>query len=152
MQANCPQQLCIIKHAELLYSKECQGSSEMWSAVSYVRLQSFSIHPSPYTKDGMLSHKWLGKKISLVTNSFGKLQKYISGIHTGQLYGCSCNLFDIISVYSLKPGKLPGRFSYEWPGYKPNMNPDRYIYIFMCCVVLKIQLFFHLCTGLVTGN
>ena len=32
------------------------------------------------------------------------------------LYGCSCNLLNIISVYSLNLGKLPGHFSYEWPG------------------------------------
>ena len=31
---------------------------------------------------------------------------------------CCCNLFAIISIYSLKPGKLPGCFSYELPGYE----------------------------------
>ena len=40
----------------------------------------------------------------------------LSNIHG--LYGCSCNLFDIISVYSLNPSKLPGHFSYDWPGYE----------------------------------
>ena len=35
----------------------------------------------------------------------------LSNIHG--LYGWSCNLLDVISVYSLNPGKLPGRFSYE---------------------------------------
>ena len=37
----------------------------------------------------------------------------LSNIHG--LYGCSCNLLDVTSVYSLNPGKLPGRFSYKWP-------------------------------------
>jgi len=36
------------------------------------------------------------------------------------LYGWSCNLLDVISVYSLYPGKLPGRFSYKQPGYEAN--------------------------------
>ena len=40
----------------------------------------------------------------------------LSNIHG--LYGCSCNLFDVISVYSLNPRKLPGHFSYERPGYE----------------------------------
>ena len=34
------------------------------------------------------------------------------------MYEWSCNLFDVISVYSLNPGKLPGRFSYKRPGYE----------------------------------
>ena len=33
-------------------------------------------------------------------------------------YGCSCNLFDVISLYSLNPHRLPGLFSYKRPGYK----------------------------------
>ena len=40
----------------------------------------------------------------------------LSNIHG--LYRCSCNLFDVISIYSLNPCKLPGRFSYERPGYE----------------------------------
>ena len=39
--------------------------------------------------------------------------------------GCSCNLFDVISVYSLNPGKLPGRFSYKRPGYEANRLSDK---------------------------
>ena len=40
------------------------------------------------------------------------------------LYRWSCNLLNIISVYSLNLGKLPGRFSYKWPGYEatPRLN------------------------------
>ena len=30
----------------------------------------------------------------------------------------SCNIFDVISVYSLNSRELPGRFSYERPGYE----------------------------------
>ena len=38
-------------------------------------------------------------------------------------YRWSCNLLDIISVYSLNQGKLPGRFSYKRPGYEAILNP-----------------------------
>ena len=37
-------------------------------------------------------------------------------------YGC--NLFDVISIYSLNLGKLPGRFSYERPGYEANVHHE----------------------------
>ena len=53
---------------------------------------------------------WLRSNIACITNIHG-------------LYGCSCNLLDVISVYSLNPGKLPGRFSYEWPGYEAKLTP-----------------------------
>ena len=43
----------------------------------------------------------------------------LSNIHG--LYGWNCNLLDIISIFSLNPGKLPGRFSYEWPGCEASM-------------------------------
>ena len=33
------------------------------------------------------------------------------------LVRCSCNLLDVISIYNLNMGKLPGRFSYKWSGY-----------------------------------
>ena len=35
------------------------------------------------------------------------------------LYGCS-----YISIYSLNTGKLPGHFSYKWPGYEASVNYD----------------------------
>ena len=38
--------------------------------------------------------------------------------YTHGLYGCSCNFLDLLSVYSLNPGELPGRFSYKRSGYK----------------------------------
>ena len=50
------------------------------------------------------------------SRGFDQISHAISNIHG--LYGCSCNLFDVISMYSLKLGKLPGCFSYERPGYE----------------------------------
>ena len=50
------------------------------------------------------------------SRGFNQISHALSNIHG--LYGCSCNLFDVISVYGLKPGKLPGHFSYERPGYE----------------------------------
>ena len=47
---------------------------------------------------------------------YDQISHALSNIHG--LYGCSCNLLDVISVYSLNPGKLPGSFSYEKPGYE----------------------------------
>ena len=47
---------------------------------------------------------------------FDQISHALSNIHG--LYGCSCNLLDVISIYSLNPDKLPGRFSYERPGYE----------------------------------
>ena len=44
--------------------------------------------------------------------------------NTHGLYGSSCNFLDLISVYSLNPGELPSRFSYEWPGYKQGRQED----------------------------
>ena len=38
------------------------------------------------------------------------------------LYGWSCNLFGVIVVYSLDLGKLPGCFSFKWPGYEATSN------------------------------
>ena len=54
------------------------------------------------------------------SHGFDQISHALSNIHG--LYGCSCNLLDVISVYSLNPGKLPGRFSYEWPGYEANVH------------------------------
>ena len=50
------------------------------------------------------------------SRGYDQISHALSNIHG--LYGWSCNLLDVISVYSLNPGKLPGCFSHEWPGYK----------------------------------
>ena len=50
------------------------------------------------------------------SRGYDQISHALSNIHG--LYGWSCNLLDVISVYSLNPGKLPGRFSYERPGYE----------------------------------
>ena len=50
------------------------------------------------------------------SRGYDQISHALSNIHG--LYGWSCNLLDVISVYSLNLGKLPGRFSYEWPGYE----------------------------------
>ena len=50
------------------------------------------------------------------SHGYDQISHALSNIHG--LYGWCCNLFDAISVYSLNPGKLPGRFSYKWPGYE----------------------------------
>ena len=42
---------------------------------------------------------------------YDQISHALSTIHG--LCGCSCNFLDIIPVYSLNPGKLPGRFSYK---------------------------------------
>ena len=50
------------------------------------------------------------------SRGYDQISHALSNIHG--LYGCSCNLFDVTSVYSLNLGELPGRFSYERPGYE----------------------------------
>ena len=50
------------------------------------------------------------------SRGYDQISHALSNIHG--LYGWSCNFLDVISVYSLNPGKLPGRFSYERPGYE----------------------------------
>ena len=50
------------------------------------------------------------------SRGFDQISHALSDIHG--LYVCSCNLFDVISVYSLNSDELPGRFSYERPGYE----------------------------------
>ena len=47
---------------------------------------------------------------------YDQISHALSNIHG--LYWWSCNLLDVISVYSLNLGKLPGRFSYERPRYE----------------------------------
>ena len=47
------------------------------------------------------------------SHGYDQISHALSNIHG--LYGCNCNLPDVISVYSLNPGKLPGCFSYERP-------------------------------------
>ena len=56
------------------------------------------------------------------SRGFDQISHALSDIHG--LYGCSCNLFDVISVYSLNPRKLPGRFSYERPGYEARIYSE----------------------------
>ena len=50
------------------------------------------------------------------SRGYDQISHALSNIHG--LYGWSCNLLDVISVYSLYPDKLPGRFSYKRPGYE----------------------------------
>ena len=50
------------------------------------------------------------------SRGYDQISHALSNVHG--LYGCSCNLLDVISVYSLSLGKLPGHFSYERPGYE----------------------------------
>ena len=50
------------------------------------------------------------------SRGYDQISHALSNIHG--LYGWSCNLFDVISIYSLNPGKLPGRFYYKRPGYE----------------------------------
>ena len=45
------------------------------------------------------------------------------------LYRCSRNLFDIMSVYSLNPGKLLGHSSYERPEYKARCTGTKEWYV-----------------------
>ena len=37
------------------------------------------------------------------------------------------NLLDVISIYSLNLGKLPGHFSYKWPGYEARVSLKKYV-------------------------
>ena len=62
---------------------------------------------------------------------FDQISHALSNIHG--LYGCSCNLFDLISVYSLKPGKLPGHFSYKRPRYEARNTPEVHESCHCCC-------------------
>ena len=45
----------------------------------------------------------------------------VAGVRRWRLQPCRVqlyNLCDVISLYSLNPGKLPGHFSYKWPKEK----------------------------------
>ena len=55
-----------------------------------------------------------------ITNSHVATIKYHNVMHYPIFMACtcSCNLFDVISIYSLNMGKLPGRFSYKRSGYE----------------------------------
>ena len=53
------------------------------------------------------------------SRGYNQISHALSNIHG--LYGCSCSLLDVISVYSLNLGKWPGRFSYKRPGYKAKL-------------------------------
>ena len=86
------------------------------------------------------------------SRGFGQISHALSNIHG--LCGCSCNLFDVVSVYSLNPGKLPGRFSYKRPGYEaspdfdigPNfVYLDSYKRVSSVCIVVLAQIlsFWH---------
>ena len=55
------------------------------------------------------------------SRGYDRISHALSNIHG--LYGWSCNLLDVISVYSLNPGKLPGRFCYERPWYEASGQP-----------------------------
>ena len=55
------------------------------------------------------------------SRGYDQISHALSNIH--DLYGWSCNLLDVISVYSLNPGKLPGHFSYKRPGYEASGHP-----------------------------
>ena len=57
------------------------------------------------------------------SRGYYQISHALSNIHG--FYGWSSNLLDVISIYSLNPGKLPGRFSYEQTGYEastPHVN------------------------------
>ena len=54
------------------------------------------------------------------SHGYNQISHALSNIHG--LYRYSCNFLDVISIYSLNPGKLPGRFSYEQPGYKARVQ------------------------------
>ena len=56
---------------------------------------------------------------SIQSRGFDQISHALSNIHG--LYGCSCNLFDVLSVYNLNPGKLPCRFSYKLTGYEDSL-------------------------------
>ena len=75
----------------------------------------------PYDKTATAQYK---PATSLAGNNYAlahyeQISHALSNIHG--LYRWSCNLLDVISVYSLNPGKLPARFFYEWPGYEASM-------------------------------
>ena len=54
------------------------------------------------------------------SRGYDQISHALSNVHG--LYGWSYNLLDVISVYSLNLGKLPGHFSYERPGYEASKS------------------------------
>ena len=38
-------------------------------------------------------------------------------------------IFEVISIYSLNPGKLPGHFSYERPGYEASFHSETFLWL-----------------------
>ena len=68
------------------------------------------------------------------SRGYDQISHALSNIHG--LYGWSCNLLDVISVYSLYPGKLPGRFSYKRPGYEAGDSPT-YKALYLSCLGAK---------------
>ena len=74
------------------------------------------------------------------SHGYDQISHALSNIH--DLYGCSCNLFDGISiVYSLNLGKLPGRFSYNRPGYEASSLPALHAVVsYPGCLVEKNSL------------
>ena len=59
------------------------------------------------------------------SRGYDQISHALSNIHG--LYGCSCNLLDVLSIYSLNMGKLPGYFSYKRPGYEAKISLKEYI-------------------------
>ena len=53
---------------------------------------------------------------------YNQISHALSNMHG--LYGLSCNLFDVISVYSLNTGKLPGCFPYKRHVYEARSTPN----------------------------
>ena len=56
---------------------------------------------------------------------YDQISHSLSNIHG--LYGRSCNLLDVISVYSLNLGKLPGHFSNKQPRYEARVSLNKYV-------------------------
>ena len=80
------------------------------------------------------------------SRGYDQISHALSNIHG--LYVWSCNLLDIISVYSLNQGKLPGYFSYERPGYKARVCLKRQE-DFVICFSEEIYPHLHLDVGII---
>ena len=84
--------------------------SERASLLPMVRLQMTSMTATIQYKpvmsragnNNLAHHKQL--------HGYDQISHSLSNIH--DFYGCSCNLLDVIPVYSLNTGKLPDRFFY----------------------------------------
>ena len=84
------------------------------------------------------------------SRGFDQISHALSNIHG--LCGCSCNLFDVVSVHSLNLGKLPGCFSYKQPWYEASpdldIGPDfvyldSYKRVSSVCTVVLAQIYYH---------